>query len=320
MIPYFQGGYNEATQYTQCSHLKIYPICPYCGEIKKNKISISNIYCSNGISCVCNDSMSYPNKLMYNLLRIKNIVFISEYSPDWIKPKRYDFYIPSKNIIIEMDGGWHYRDNNLSRKSKEEIQMVDNLKDHNAYEHNITVYRIDCKKSDCDYIYSNILKSNLNSILKISKEDIAQADMKSHNNLVKEICEYKNKHDNMTSSTVAKHFGLSKDTVQIYAKIGEKYGWCKSFKPYSNYKCILLTKKNTEIGIFKNAERVSIYLKKKYNIDISAERIRYFILKGINYEDFYFKDLNKDQTSYFLQSDFNWDCMIFQNDIIPKNM
>lgn len=255
---------------------------------------------------------------MYNILKIKNIEFISEFSPDWIKPKRYDFYIPSKNIIIEMDGGWHYINNNLSGKSKEESQKIDIFKDTKASEYNITVYRINCKKSDPDYIYSSIMKSDLNFLLNISKSEIMYADSLSHSNLTKEVCEYKNNHNNMTSSTIAEHFNLCRDTIQVYIKIGVKYGWCKPFKPYMNYKCVLLSKDGVDIGIFKNAERVSIYLKHKNNVDIPANKIRHFILNRIDYNGFSFKDLDKKQTSYFLQSDFNWDCMIFQNDIMQR--
>ena len=53
-------------------------------------------------------------------------------------------------------------------------------------------------------------------------------------------------------------------------------------------------------------------------IDIPANQIRRFVLDGIDYKGFSFKDLDQKQTSYFLQSDFNWDCMIFQNDIMQK--
>ena len=34
MIPYFQGGYEEAKLYTFSSSYKINPICPDCGNIK----------------------------------------------------------------------------------------------------------------------------------------------------------------------------------------------------------------------------------------------------------------------------------------------
>lgn len=316
MIPYFQGGYEEAKQYTYASSKRIIPICPYCNTIKDKSIKISNIYTYHGISCNCMDTMSYPNKLMYNILRIKNIKFISEYSPDWIKPKRYDFYIPSKNIIIEMDGGWHYIDNNLSGKSKDETRKIDNFKEKEAYKHSIITYRIDCRESNCDYIYNNILESGLNKILQISYSELNDADSKSHNNLIKEVCEYKNIHDNMTSSTIAKHFNLSRDTIQVYIKIGVKHGWCKSFKTYSRYKCILLAKDGVDIGIFKGYQKLILYLNKKYNTNMSTEEIRKIMNTNKTYDGFSFKDLDKEQSDYFLQSDSNWDCMLFQNDIM----
>ena len=40
MIPYFQGGYDEAKQYASSSKTTIFPICPDCGQIKKKKMAI----------------------------------------------------------------------------------------------------------------------------------------------------------------------------------------------------------------------------------------------------------------------------------------
>ena len=47
---------------------------------------------------------------MTNFLIQLDIDFISEYSPDWIDLKRYDFYIPSHSMIIETDGLQHKKD------------------------------------------------------------------------------------------------------------------------------------------------------------------------------------------------------------------
>ena len=43
MVKYFQGGSNEAKNYSIGSNKKINPICPICGEIRKNPISINNM-------------------------------------------------------------------------------------------------------------------------------------------------------------------------------------------------------------------------------------------------------------------------------------
>ena len=42
--------------------------------------------------------------------------FIAEYSPYWAGRKRYDNYFEynGQAYILEMDGAWHYKDNNMS--------------------------------------------------------------------------------------------------------------------------------------------------------------------------------------------------------------
>lgn len=76
--------------------------CPTCGNIVKS--SISHVISRNHVPCRrCSDGISYPEKYMYSLLKQLNLDFKTEYSPNWIKPKRYNFYIPSNELIIEMD-------------------------------------------------------------------------------------------------------------------------------------------------------------------------------------------------------------------------
>lgn len=145
MIPYFQEGYDEAQKYTKCSGDYIYPICPDCGRIKNDKVKICSIHKNNSIGCYCSDGKPYGEKLMFTVLEKLNIDFETEYSPNWckyefknkIRQGRYDFYILSMNLIIEMDGGWHKEYNNQSGQTKEESQYIDNKKDVLAREHDI---------------------------------------------------------------------------------------------------------------------------------------------------------------------------------------
>ena len=86
--------------HTHCTHDEIYLICPDCLKIKNKKIKISTIY-AYGCSCLtCGDGQKYPNKFAHNLLEQLNIDFESEYSPQWIKPKRYDFYFKLDKILL----------------------------------------------------------------------------------------------------------------------------------------------------------------------------------------------------------------------------
>ena len=104
MVPYMPEGLDLKHIHSGSS-MRIKPKCPYCGRIKEKEMRIFTIKKQKSIGCICGDSISYPNKFMFNILSQLNIDCEREFSPTWIYPKRYDFYIPEKNLIIEMDGG-----------------------------------------------------------------------------------------------------------------------------------------------------------------------------------------------------------------------
>lgn len=97
---------EDAKKYSHGSGQRIMVKCPDCG--KEKKIVISTLYIYKSIGCSCSDGKSYPEKFVVNLLEQLNIDFETEYSPKWIKPKRYDFYISDLNMIIETHGKQHY--------------------------------------------------------------------------------------------------------------------------------------------------------------------------------------------------------------------
>lgn len=72
-------------------------------------------------------------------LEDNRIKYIREYSPDWIKPRRYryDFFIPEDNLIIEYHGIQHYKDNNWFKTKANEYQETDVFKKEKALEHGI---------------------------------------------------------------------------------------------------------------------------------------------------------------------------------------
>ena len=227
MVKYFQDGYNEAKRYSKGSTSKIYPMCPDCGRIKDKPMAIFNIY-EQGIGCVCSDGINYPNKFCNSLLTQLNIKFKTEYSPKWIRSKRYDFYfeLNNKKYIIEMDGKWHYQDNNLSGQTKEKSKEIDNYKDKLAKEHNIEIIRIDCKKSDLEYIKDKILNSKLNKLFDLSEVNWLKCEEFALSNLVKQACEIKKNNPNMTTKEIGNIMNLQYATIWKYLKQGTKLGWC----------------------------------------------------------------------------------------------
>ena len=201
-------------------------ICPYCKHEKTYKISVVVNF---KFSCPrCGDGISYPNKFAFNLLEQLNINYISEHRPDWIKPRRYDFYfeLSNKKYIIEMDGKLgHGNDNPLNGQTAEDSKAIDDYKDKLANEHGIEVIRIDCIKSEMDLIRNNILNSKLSQIFDLSIVDWLKCHEFACNNLVKEVSKlWNNKLTNIEQ--IANMFKLDNSTIRNYLKQGTELKWC----------------------------------------------------------------------------------------------
>ena len=260
MIKFFQGGYNEAKLYTRSCGQSIYPICPDCGRIKDKEIRINQIYNKKSIGCLCGDGISYPEKIMFNILKQLDTNSEYQYNPEWIKPKKYDFYFELNNnkYIIEMDGEFHSKDNSMSGQTKEESKAIDDYKDRLAKEHNIEVIRIDSEKSDLNYIKNNIL-DKLNDLFDLSNIDWNQAEEFALSNRVLEACKLKRDNPKFTTNDIGKIMKLSYFAITTYLKKGTKLGWC-DYNPkeesrksgYTNSKPVEIFKDSISLGKFKS--------------------------------------------------------------------
>lgn len=232
MVEYLSNK-EDAYKYTYGSHKKINMICPICGH--KKKFSPIDLKCK-GLGCnKCSDGIKYPNKFMFNLLEQIDVRFENEYSPEWLEEKRFDFYIPSKNLIIEMDGDFHYSDNYMNGTVKEESQAIDKCKDKQAETHNLKVVRVKCNYKNngdrFDYVKSSILNSELSSIFDLSYVDWIKCDAHGCKSLIKEVCNYRNENKGIKTSELAEYFKLHISTIIRYLKTGDRIGWC-NYTPY----------------------------------------------------------------------------------------
>ena len=222
LLKYSENGYNLSYGSNKSEIF----ICPDCNWEKEHLVYM---IIDKGFSCPkCGDGFSYPNKLAFNLLEQLNLDFIPEYNPDWIKPKKYDFYfeLNDKDYIIEMDGKLgHGNNNTLSKLTAKETQEIDDYKDKLAREHNINIIRIDCLKSDLEYIKNNILSSQLNDLFDLSNIDWNKCEEYALNSLVKIACDYWNNGIKSTKE-IAKLMKLSRKTIIKYLKQGAELGWC----------------------------------------------------------------------------------------------
>ncbi len=236
MIPYFQGGYDEAKLHTCSSSFKINPICPDCGKIQNKFNTLNKIYTNHSIGCSCKDGISYPEKFMFNFLNQLEIDFQTQLSKSifkWCKSEnydyRYDFYIPSLNCIIETHGGQHYIESSTNtqfKKTLTEEQTNDKLKKELAKRNNINYYvSINCCFSDMNWIKNSIINSELTKLFDLSKIDWSKCDEFALKNIVKLVCETKNELK-LTNKQLAIDFKLSTSTISKYLKNGKMHNWC----------------------------------------------------------------------------------------------
>ena len=232
MIQYFQGGKEEAKKYISGSIVKIFPVCPFCNNISKKQYKISDIKYLNGFSCVCNDNISYPNKYAYYFFEQLNEqykTYINEYSPEWAGRYRYDNYIiknDNEQYIIEMDGGLGHghKQFNSNKKDTEGIKR-DKIKDNLAKEHGIKIIRVDCLRSNSTYIKNNLIKE-LHDIFDLSNINWTLIDLKCHNNIYKQICDFLNQHQDYNLNQISSELKISIDMIRSAIKVGIELGWC----------------------------------------------------------------------------------------------
>lgn len=211
--------------------------CLLCDTVFKitppHKNSQKPIWCP-----VCSDGISYPNKLIRNILQklpVENLDY--EYSPTWAKPYFYDTYFKfsGDEYIVEMDGGFHYDkyfNNNSKRENPKYVRERDNLKDVLAIKHNIKIIRIDSQKSEIDYIKKNILESELSTLFDFENFDWMDCHAKSMKSDIKEACDLYNKGYNVNEiATLLNHNVTS---IRNYLHKGTEIGWC-NYQPRNSF-------------------------------------------------------------------------------------
>lgn len=208
--------------------------CPHC---QYAKMMAPKTLGGFGFACPnCNDGLSYPEKFMQSLLRELSIDYYYQASNTvfgWCGKIRYDFYIPSFNLIIETHGKQHYKDSSWSTSNSQ--RSKDDRKRKMALENGIVHYiEVDCFKSDFDYIKNNVLSTELPNILDMCKVNWENVKVHSEKNIFIEVINFYNE-TKMSPPKIAKHFGLNRSTVNRYLKRGSKNGMCDYIPYKTNY-------------------------------------------------------------------------------------
>jgi len=241
---------NEAFLYSYGSNRKTDWICPICG-IEVHNVSFKEVSRSQHLNCPkCKTDDSYPNKFMFALLSQLCIKFEKEYSPDWIAPKRYDFYfsLEGEQYIVEMDGGYHVINPN--------IIAVDKIKNQMAEQHGIQMIRIDCFypkiETRFQYIVEHIVQSKLSSIFDLTYINFEYCHQAALSSRMLQACQIWDA-GIYDISEIAKILKVDYWTVRRYLRDGEK-GKLTTFCE-DTYK-MQMRQKRAEISAYANGQKL----------------------------------------------------------------
>lgn len=235
-------------------------ICCDCGHI--NKKFVYNVV-KRGFSCSkCGDGISYPEKFMRNLLDQLNTKYDVQKIFEWSKNikhdnsklcgnKKYDFYIPLSDCIIETHGKQHYEKGfeTIRDKTLEEEQENDRLKEKLAKNNGINKDKyiiIDCRESNMEWIKNSILKSELNNMFDLANIDWSKCHKFACSNLVKKACKLWNEGVKSTIE-IGENLNLCSATIVKYLKQGNEIGLCN----YNTDKCKVVIQLSLEGDFIK---------------------------------------------------------------------
>lgn len=212
---------NKGYELTYGSHQKELFKCDKCGNVDTKLIY--NVV-NKGLSCLCSDGISYPEKFMMAVLNQTGIIYKKSKQWVWSQNKIYDFYISSLNTIIETHGVQHYSFSGFNRNLQEEKEN-DRLKEEIALVNGIENYIIiDCRKSDLGFIKNNIINSKMRSIVNLKYIDWLKCHEYACSNLVKRTCELWN--DGKSVKEISEFLNISRTTIVRYLKQGKDLEWC----------------------------------------------------------------------------------------------
>lgn len=220
---------NEGYMNSKSSTKKVEFICPICGVTSLKEIATVS---RNGFFCqYCSWEKSFGEKIIRQLLFNLDIDFESEKSFYWSKRKRYDFYLPKYNCIIEVHGAQHYTYTGLSKRSLEEEQLNDNWKMKSAIKNGILKENyiiIDARNTSIKSIKKQINHSSISDFVNLKHLDWNNVYKQAMNSIMKTACElYKN--NNYSTKKIAEKLKISPSTVLRYLNIGYEIGLCEKY-------------------------------------------------------------------------------------------
>lgn len=116
-----------------------------CGFIWKTTVHglLSDYRCPK-----CSKKHSKGEQNIIHWLTLNHFKFYPEYKFEWSNNKRYDFYLPEEQLVIEYMGIQHYQTIKFFQRTVEEQQGIDNWKKEQALLHGLQYMTISYKDYD----------------------------------------------------------------------------------------------------------------------------------------------------------------------------
>ncbi len=130
------------------THTKLKITCPIHGDFEKTPNNHINYHKQGCPICACDLTDSRGVVCIEKFLIDNDIIFVREksfFGCEYKRLLRFDFFIPSKNLLIEFDGSQHFSfiEHIHRTKDKFEEQVIrDNIKTKFAFDNNIELLRI----------------------------------------------------------------------------------------------------------------------------------------------------------------------------------
>ena len=273
LVKYFKNA-EDSTKFTQHSGQYVDLVCPYCGHEKR---MIVEHLSRGGFACsVCGDGISYPNKFcrhFFKQLPVENLQY--EYTSYWTESYLYDIYFEYCDIkyIVEVDGLQHFRHTSNLWQPFEIVRQTDHVKTQLAINNGCVVIRIDCQKSDMQYIKNNILNSYISDIFDLSNIDWIVCEESARTSLVYEVCDFYNTSNNKQVKYISKQFGISEPTARKYLRIGSDIGICNYHSKAHQLGVVAYHLNDNKTFSFQSASMCAKELSVLYNTYIESKGV-----------------------------------------------
>ncbi|MGJ0122103.1 hypothetical protein [Staphylococcus sp. HMSC14C01] len=264
---------------------KILCICPNCN---REKYMIARNLYLYGVSCqYCGPYLSYPEKFMMAYLEVMGIRYLHQFKLGNYR-RFIDFYLPDKNIAIEVHGFQHYGAHPKSKwKNAYKLTMAsDEFKREYCKNNGIKLIEIDARKSYFNFIRDSINNSVLPNVPLNKIKDIQRKinERRFNNSELSILSDYKG---GKSSNSIALKYNVS---VKHVTNIAKRHGVYKNRDRNIKIRCI-----NTNIvynsiseaskctGMNASSIGMVCHGKRKYNKGKNGEKIYWEIIQNSNF-------------------------------------